>query len=288
MTGPGADELGELRCQVRDLRRQLADAHARLRSIVERSADGAMVVDAHGAVVYANPAAHRLLGHADGELLGEHLGFPVTAGEVTEVEIVTSDRAHLVAEMRVVATEWDGRTAALALLRDITERHRSQAELAHRATHDALTGLPNRYLFTDRLRQALVRLQREHDSLAVVFADLDGFKPLNDRYGHPFGDLVLIEAARRLTMTLRPSDTAARLGGDEFVILCEDIHDATGVATSILARIEAAFAQPFRIRGTSVRVGISAGYAATGDPECDPEELLRRADDAMYARKARR
>lgn len=289
MTGPtGADEVGELRGQVQDLRRQLADAHARLNSIVERSTDGAMVLDALGVVVYANPAAHRLLGRADGQLVGEHLGFPVTTGEVTEVELVTANRERIVAEMRVVATEWAGRPATLALLRDITEQHRSQVELARRATHDALTGLPNRYLFEDRLRQALARLRREHDWLAVVYADLDGFKALNDRYGHPFGDAVLVEAARRLLLALRPSDTAARIGGDEFVILCEGLHHATGVAESILARLQAAFAQPFRIRGTGVTLGISAGFAVTDDPDCDPEDLVERADAAMYARKAAR
>jgi diguanylate cyclase (GGDEF)-like protein len=282
----GADEVIDLRAQVVDLREQLDEAQERLRSLVERSTDGAMVIDEAGMVVYANPAAQALLSRT--ALIGEPLGLPVTAGDVTEVELLIQGAGERVAEMRLVDTEWNGRPATLALLRDVTEQRRSQAELAHRATHDALTGLPNRYLFEDRLRQALARLRREHDALAVVFADLDGFKAVNDRFGHAFGDEVLVESARRLSHALRPSDTAARLGGDEFVILCEDIDDAAAVAGSIVKRIRASFSTPMTIRGVRVVLGISLGVATTEDPDCPLTDLLDRADAAMYAEKQAR
>jgi diguanylate cyclase (GGDEF)-like protein len=169
----------------------------------------------------------------------------------------------------------DGRTLARAI-RHAVERKRIQAELAHQAMHDGLTGLPNRTLFFDRLRQALSRVGRTQTCLAVLFVDLDDFKTVNDTHGHAAGDALLVESGRRLQGVLRGGDTAARLGGDEFIVLCEDIagrEEARRISSRVLAELPT---------GASIGVALSAG----GDVE-DPDELVRQADAAMYAVKRR-
>jgi diguanylate cyclase (GGDEF)-like protein len=153
------------------------------------------------------------------------------------------------------------------------ERRRHEAELAHQALHDPLTGLPNRALFADRLRLALSRLGRTQTRLAVLFLDLDGFKAINDSLGHGAGDQFLVEVAQRLRGVLRGGDTAARLGGDEFVILCEDVAGASE-ARMIAARVV-----------DELPGSVSVGIALATDGTEDPTALVRAADAAMYAVK---
>lgn len=168
----------------------------------------------------------------------------------------------------------DGRTLARSL-RHSVERGRRERALARRALHDGLTGLPNRTLFYDRLRQALSRLGRTQSCLAVMFLDLDGFKQVNDQRGHAAGDMLLVDVAERLGGALRGGDTAARLGGDEFVVLAEDI---TGVAEA--ARIARRLHRKLGARA-------SMGVAFATDPHVEPQELVRTADAAMYVAKGR-
>jgi diguanylate cyclase (GGDEF)-like protein len=163
------------------------------------------------------------------------------------------------------------------------ERHRAELRLSRAALHDALTGLPNRALFVDRLRQASSRVRRRGRSLAVLFLDLDGFKAVNDTLGHAAGDAVLVGVAERLAGVLRAGDTAARFGGDEFAILCEDI-DGASQALAIAERLLAELSAPFDADGTDMRVGASVGIALAQD---GGEQLLREADAAMYRAKER-
>jgi diguanylate cyclase (GGDEF)-like protein len=161
------------------------------------------------------------------------------------------------------------------------------AEMAYRATHDPVTGLPNRYLFDDRLKQALARDRREPRTLAVLFCDVDGLKGINDRLGHAMGDQVLVETARRIQAVIRPADTAAHLGGDEFVVLCEGVDDE--IATAVADRVARAFDSPMSIEGVDMSVGVSVGLAMTSDPDALPADLVAEADHAMYrAKRARR
>lgn len=166
----------------------------------------------------------------------------------------------------------------------------SVAWLQQAAFHDSLTGLPNRRLLEDRLRQARERARRTGAAYGILFCDLDGFKMVNDRFGHLAGDRLLVEMARRLEEVVRPHDTVARASGDEFVILCEDLEGprpAEDVGERVLEAVEI----PFGVHGTGegVRIGISIGIAvAGGDVRESSRQLLDRADAAMYRAKASR
>jgi diguanylate cyclase (GGDEF)-like protein/PAS domain S-box-containing protein len=174
----------------------------------------------------------------------------------------------------------------VVFIEDITERKALEAQLVHRSLHDALTGLPNRILFTDRLRHALERGHREHTPTCVLVIDLDGFKAINDALGHAAGDAVLVAFADRLRAVLRASDTAARLGGDEFSIVCENTDRAD--AEVLADRLRRSVEEPVVLENTTVQLGMSIGIgSATGGTHPDEvlERLVREADDAMYAAK---
>jgi diguanylate cyclase (GGDEF)-like protein/PAS domain S-box-containing protein len=171
------------------------------------------------------------------------------------------------------------------IVEDVTERLRAERALERAATHDALTGLPNRVLFRDRLGHGLTRAAETGERLAVMFVDLDRFKTVNDSLGHGVGDALLIDVAHRITSTLRPSDTVARLGGDEFAVLCERL--GTGAEAAELARrVVDAFAEPVSLTGRSHVVTVSVGVAVCGVALDEPGALLRAADVAMYEAKA--
>jgi diguanylate cyclase (GGDEF)-like protein/PAS domain S-box-containing protein len=169
---------------------------------------------------------------------------------------------------------------------DITEQKLATEQLNHRATHDSLTGLPNRLLFLDRLGHALQRNSRYHDyHFAVLFLDLDGFKDINNSLGHTYGDLLLQEIAQCLQKCLRPNDTLARLGGDEFTMLLEDIHDVQDAIT-VANRIHRQLTYPFILNGQEIFTNTSIGIALNYPYYRHPQDILRDADTAMYHAKA--
>ena len=156
--------------------------------------------------------------------------------------------------------------------------------LRHLALHDALTRLSNRELFHDRIRRALYRNRRGNAALALLFIDLDKFKEVNDRFGHAGGDTLLQHVSRRILRGVRESDTVARFGGDEFVVLLEDIESGQWVR-SVAENILQALGQPFELAGETVRISASIGLALSPEHGEDEKQLLRRADEAMYAAK---
>lgn len=179
-------------------------------------------------------------------------------------------------------------------LRYALERHRLLMELeaarareSHRATHDSLTGLPNRTLFDDRLRHAVARSARSRSHLAVIYLDLDGFKPVNDALGHAAGDVVLIEIAQRLAGVVRSSDTIARLGGDEFAVLFEDIS-GKDVLPTLCDMLRSRFAEPVVFQGTPCDIGASLGVSFYPDDGADATALVQHADTRMYVDKGAR
>jgi len=168
---------------------------------------------------------------------------------------------------------------------EINEFPRRLDQLIREAFRDALTGLPNRALFMDRLAHALTRAEHGGANLAVLFLDLDRFKILNETLGHEVGDRLLLEVGHRITSCLRPEDTVARLGGDEFALLLEDTADLTA-ATAMAERVSAEIQRPFIVDGRDVLISASIGIALTGGGSMQPEEVLRNADLAMYQAKA--
>lgn len=167
------------------------------------------------------------------------------------------------------------------LCTDITRQKRDQFSLRHEARHDSLTGLANRLAFHEHLRSALSRAERRGTKLAVLFLDLDGFKAINDQYGHECGDRLLETVARRLRAVVRTGDAVARLGGDEFTILLEDVVDATDVA-AVAAKLGATIRQPVDLEDVTLRVQSSIGASLFPENGRTPDELLDRADLALY------
>jgi diguanylate cyclase (GGDEF)-like protein/PAS domain S-box-containing protein len=174
----------------------------------------------------------------------------------------------------------------LATHEDITERRRAEAEIIHLARHDVLTGLANRAEFNAKLEEASKRLKRNGGAVTVMMLDLDKFKAVNDTLGHPAGDQLLVEVARRLKSSVRETDVLARLGGDEFAIIQEGGPNQHEGAIALALRIINAIAQPFDLNGHTARVGTSIGIVLAPEHDVEPEELLKKADLALYNVKA--
>jgi diguanylate cyclase (GGDEF)-like protein len=408
----------------------------RFRHLIEHSADGMIIVDREGVVLFANQAAEGLFGRPMRELLGAVFGFPIINAQTTELDIVRPDGAQRVVELRIVATVWEERPVSLAVMRDITERKRAELvekdrnrvlelmarnqsllsildhivimverehkfvrclvmlwngdklqhtsvdklpdqlfraasqchaeyndpangkhevrphwewfpvlarafgvyvchatpiyssagvllgsmmlytdtpsiiaallpsytvaqqlasiaieqhqraeRIAFQAYHDALTGLPNRALFQDRLQQTIARARRSGHYAAVFFVDLDHFKLINDTLGHHAGDQALRQIGHRLHTSLRQNDTVARMGGDEFTLILDDLrhpHDAIRVAQKVLDLVQA----PMSIDGREVSMTASIGICLYPTDGETAEDLLRKSDAALYRSKA--
>jgi diguanylate cyclase (GGDEF)-like protein/PAS domain S-box-containing protein len=188
------------------------------------------------------------------------------------------EEARLIVDESGAPLNWQG------IISDVTVQKELESQLTHQAFHDALTGLPNRALFSERVKLAQDRQARYAPNIAVCFMDLDNFKVINDSLGHAVGDMLLIQVAERLTRALRSDDTAARFGGDEFALLLEGIHNASD-AVRVVTRIVAAFDEPFMVQGRELFVTPSVGVSIAGRDELDRRDLLREADAAMYKAK---
>jgi diguanylate cyclase (GGDEF)-like protein/PAS domain S-box-containing protein len=377
-----------------------------MKTIVDDAPDGIVVLSAEGTVRYANRASSRLFRCEHDHLLGHCFGFPIIAGEATDIEIPHGDGTWGIAEMRVAQTEWEGTGAYVAMLSDVTARKRAEKQMLladkvfqntqegivvtdadgvivsvnpaftavtgyspdevlgrnpkllksgrhdaafyhamwteiarngqwqgeiwnrrrngeiypewmnisavqghdgepvyyvavfsdisivkqneerlHRLAHyDALTALPNRVLFADRLRQALVQAQRAETLVGLLFLDLDRFKLVNDTLGHRAGDQLLQEVARRLQAAVRAQDTVSRLGGDEFTVILPDLRSAAGAA-NVADKIIEALAMPFVIQHQDVFITPSIGIALYPQTGGEAETLVKHADMAMYQAK---
>jgi len=284
---------------------ELLDTLGLLTATLDSTADGIQVVDLSGRVTSSNrrfvdmwqiPAAV-LVGEDDTTALAAMVGQVANPSaflrRVSEIYAATEGESYDSIELldgRVIERfsrpqRLDGVVVGRVWsFGDITDRTRLEAELAHLAFHDSLTGLANQALFRDRVTHALARNQRGQLPMAVLFLDLDNFKTVNDSMGHRAGDELLIAVSRRLEADLRPSDTGARLGGDEFAILLEDL-DSVEAAADVAARIVAGLRPAFRIGGKSIVVTASIGVAFA-EPGISADQLLRNADLAMYTAKA--
>jgi diguanylate cyclase (GGDEF)-like protein len=167
---------------------------------------------------------------------------------------------------------------------DVTEQRRNQQLVAHMAQHDPLTDLPNRMLFHDRLKTALAQVKRG-GMMAVHYLDLDNFKPVNDSFGHQAGDALLVSVATRIRKSVREHDTIARLGGDEFAVLQTSIRKP-GDAAILAGRLLRAVADPFQVSGRDIQVGLSIGIAVAPEDGLTSDDLLIKADSALYHSKS--
>jgi diguanylate cyclase (GGDEF)-like protein/PAS domain S-box-containing protein len=276
-----------------------------LRLLTENMSDLICLHALDGTFTYVSPSSQTLFGYAPHELLGQS---PFDYVHPDDLEYVKSQTRQLlegktpkpylqrcrrkdgsyiwVESFNQPISDSSGQiTSVVAVSRDVTERRRMEEQMLEGALlYDALTGLPNRVLFMDRLQQASRRSQRSLTSFAVMFLDLDRFKIINDSLGHRAGDTLLVEVAKRVGSCIRSGDTAARLGGDEFAILLETI-DETEV-TQLAERIQQSLQLPFTVEGHDVVSSASIGIIL-GRNAVDPEDLLRRADMAMYQSKTK-
>ncbi|MGH8874120.1 MAG: putative bifunctional diguanylate cyclase/phosphodiesterase [Acidimicrobiia bacterium] len=299
----GLWRIGRLIADGDGMRARLAGSERRLRALIQHSSDWIAVLDDQGRVTFASPATAGLLGHQDHEVVGRLLGdlahpqdrpallglleaIRGAPGRSTTREIRLHHQELGWRSMEVIAANLAGDPdigGRLLTVRDITERKAFEERLQHQVSHDALTGLANRLLLTDRVDHALARTVRAPRSVAVLYIDLDDFKTVNDSLGHEAGDQMLRSVADRLRGCLRPADTGARLGGDEFAVLLEDLRepaDALVVAERVLDLLR----DPFAIQERQVRTSASIGVAVA-EPGQSAEVLLRNADTAMFIAK---
>lgn len=286
----------------RDVSERLTAEHRvnDLVEILEATSELVVVSDRAGKIVYVNRSARALLGAYEGQHVTELSSDATLERLRTDIMPTARQRGAWTGELDLidasggsipVATtvqvllDEQGEVSRIATVaHDITELKVAQRRLEFEATHDSLTGLPNRALFREIGERAIARAGRTDEELAVLFLDLDGFKLVNDSYGHDVGDLLLGTVARRLRDTVRAGDTLARLGGDEFVILCE--HPRGEVAMLELSeRIIETVSQPTTIEGHEVRVGLSIGIAFSHGADKGVVELIRDADVALYRAK---
>ena len=278
-----------------------------LAAVLEEGSDFLITVGADGRLTYGNRAAREVLGvladdgadHLDDllEPSSRELYHDLVEGRVTaegswqgELTFRARQARSVPVSARVVGHRAPGApddappVAVSVFARDITELKSAERKLRQLATHDYLTGLPNRLLLYDRLELALNRYARYGTPVALMFCDLDGFKPVNDAYGHQVGDAVLTEVADRIHSVVRDTDTAARLGGDEFAVLVEGVDDLDQL-TNVAERLVAAIAEPVRVNGATARVGVSVGIVMASEGCSEPDDLVAAADTAMYRAK---
>lgn len=288
------------------VRQRLESRLSLFRAALNSVANGILITDIHSTIEWANPAFTRMTGFSLAEAVGRHPGEmlnsgkqdqqfyqrmweTILAGRVWSGELINRRKdGSLYAEALTISpvTDSNGRIQHfVAIKQDISERKANEERVQHLAHHDQLTDLPNRSLLSDRLFQALAQARRDRGTVALMFVDLDRFKPVNDTLGHDIGDLLLKEVALRLQACVpRDSDTVSRLGGDEFVILLAQIEKAAD-AVVVAGKLLTALNRPFLIGPHHISLSGSIGIAVYPQHGEDVNQLLKNADIAMYHAK---
>ncbi|MFC3912820.1 PAS domain S-box protein [Pseudaeromonas sharmana] len=288
---------------------ELRKREAELQMVLQNANDAYVCIDHNGVIRDWNQQAEHTFGWSSQEAIGRRLDetiIPVAMREAhrsgmrhylstgehhvldqhIELTAVRRDGVTLPVEVRIRALSIDGKTIFSAFLHDITERKQAEAIREHEATHDSLTGLLNRRGMFDLLSKAIARVKRTQTSLALLFIDLDGFKQINDTYGHDAGDAVLREIAIRLQANIRQTDTAVRLGGDEFTVILENIKYGIPDANMLAQKILEAIQQPIRLDTVIVTLSASIGVSMHHpSDENSADQLVSSADSAMYEAK---
>lgn len=282
---------------------ELREGADSFRYLVETAHEGIAVVQ-NTRLVYLNPRMCEMSGYDEAELQELPSFMPLihpsardemmanyqrrVAGEATpqryESLFLRKDGSSYPIELSGVAIIWGGQPATLNMLTDISDRKAAEKKIRYLAHHDDLTGLVNRSVLNERIKQTIGLAQRSKDPFAVLFIDLDAFKQVNDTHGHEVGDVLLQQVALRIKLQLRDTDTFARIGGDEFVALLTQINDNQGVK-QIVARIEDAMTEPFQIQHHKLHCHVSQGFALYPENGTSVQALLSKADKNMYADK---
>ncbi len=304
-----------MRLQIRPLvarlvrsEREANDKQLEVNALVASVGEGIMTINERGLIESFNQAAASIFGYAALEVIGKSVQMLMppemrhshetgmrhylSSGQArvigkpnVELPGLRKDGTRFTLELTVNEIRFETRRVFVGVVRDITERKRVEAKLIQLAQYDALTGLPNRALFMDRLASATLRANRGKSALAVLFLDLDGFKKINDTLGHHSGDELLRRFGERLCQAVRKTDTVARLAGDEFTIILEELSDPQKDTRAVADKIIASMHHPFELADGSVSVTTSIGMTIHTGGAANVDELLRRADDAMYRAK---
>ncbi len=287
-------------------KRHADDSMARLiEKVFEEATEGIIIEDEDRTVIRVNPAMLRIIGMTEEELIGmrsESLSQRIPEEQANAIREGMESRGYWHGE--ITFTRGDGQERLgwlsmdavadggnrvshfLIMLTDISEVRRSREQLEYMATHDRLTGLPNRVLLFDRLEHIIAKMERSGGMGALLFLDIDHFKDVNDNFGHQVGDKLLKEVGQRLSDAVRASDTVGRLGGDEFLIILEDLESIDEILV-VIQKIRDLFALPVAIDGYEVDARFSIGIALVPDDGGDAEHLINAADRAMYVVKER-
>jgi diguanylate cyclase (GGDEF)-like protein/PAS domain S-box-containing protein len=285
----------------------LIESEEKFRLISNVAKDGIAIIGKEGQIVYWNPAAEKIFGYEANEVAGKdlhtllapirfrdeaHIGFERfreygvgnLVGKTIETLALRKNGDEFPVELSISAFWFQHSWHAMGIMRDITERKALDDQIKHLAHFDTLTNLPNRTMFTISFQQAIAIAKRDKVRIALLFIDLDEFKPVNDKYGHSMGDTLLVEVAKRINESLRESDTVARMGGDEFVVLLP-IIEAEYDSTIVAEKIRIALDKPFEITGNLLHISSSIGIAIYPEHGRDWDELSKNADAAMYHAK---
>jgi diguanylate cyclase (GGDEF)-like protein/PAS domain S-box-containing protein len=291
--------------ELKELERALRLAEETYRTIFENAIEGIFQISPRGEFLNVNPAMARIMGYSspveliagvaeaweifvDPDDFQTLLDTLIGEGSATgmDMRVMRKDGQTIWLSLSATAIRDDGGTILRfeGLAEDVTERKQAELALTRKATHDDLTDIPNRYLFRKSLAQLVDMAERTGAELALFYLDLNDFKTINDTHGHQTGDALLKEVATRLKGRLRRSDIVARLGGDEFALILEGVGDRDKLA-AIAKNLIDAIAQPFELNGVTARIGVSIGVASYPRNASTPQELVRRADMAMYRAK---
>jgi diguanylate cyclase (GGDEF)-like protein/PAS domain S-box-containing protein len=300
-----AEELSSAKDQLEEALSKAEDSERRYRVLSDTSPVGIWQMDLEGRTLYMNESIRTLLeiphGTDDLTITLADMVIPEDAapmetalrlwsrGTPGEFELrvagrISGDQVYLVMSgVGLPATARDAATILVTAV-DVTERKKAEAAMQHMAHHDALTGLPNRSLFVERIQFSLQEAERVGSFMGVLFLDLDHFKDVNDTLGHPVGDELLIQVSKRLLQCARTSDTVARLGGDEFAILCSNLK-SPDQAAELAQRIVATIASPYEIAGQEIHTATSIGISTYPIDAKEPDRLVSFADMALYTAK---
>ncbi len=301
-----SERKAELLDSLQQAKRSIELNEHTMRALLESSAQGIFGINEDGHIRIANRAAHRMFGYEIGELYGKPIEVLIDAPQRAaharhrrKFFATPQDRAMMNGqdlmgrrkdgelipiEARITVTDTVEGRLGVSFVSDVTDRKRAEEKLRHAAQHDPLTGLPNRALVYEIGAQLIGGAKRHQHKLAVMFFDLDRFKPINDTYGHRTGDLMLQEVAQRLKRSVRSSDLVGRLGGDEFVAVLTELHSDAHLE-SIASNLLKCLSEPYRIESLELHTSPSIGISLYTDDGNDIDLLIRRADAAMYHAK---